>query len=31
MSLVALDFECNENKIVKELGLHKTDKLWDIF
>ena len=30
MSLDVLDIECNGNKIVKELGVYKTDKLWDI-
>ena len=30
MSLVVLDIECIENKIVKELGVIKMNKLWDI-
>ena len=30
MSLVVLDIECIENKIVKELGVYSIDKLWDI-
>ena len=30
MSLCVLDIECFENKIVKELGVYKMDKLWDI-
>ena len=30
MSLDVLDIECNGNKIVKKLGVYKTDKLWDI-
>ena len=30
MSLVVLDIECIDNKLVKELGNIKMDKLWDI-